>query len=420
MIASIQTLACIPARDIDNDGYSDGSTQAKCTRPTNYKLASELTATSGDCNDTDPNIRPNATEICDGIDNDCDGQVDEGFTDTDNDGQANCVDTDDDNDGVSDVTDNCPLVANANQANSDNEAMGNACDPDDDNDNVADEQDCDPLNAAVWQSATLYRDADGDGYTSGNGEVKCYGAALPAGWLAAKSSQNDCNDNDPAISPVAVEVCGNKVDDNCNTVVDENTCYACKNGNNLTTTNITSASAQCNWGATANPMQWQLQYKTTKPGSKWVDVFFTGNIRTVKITGLLSKQGYNWHIRAKCSNIWTSYSGTMSFITLGGTGALSLSNIQEANAESINAKASTITLHPNPTNGRFVLRLNVEEKINAKAEIQLIDITGKTVHSENGVMYNGALQKTITVSSSLAKGMYMVRIVVNNKPIRLH
>jgi hypothetical protein len=37
------------------------------------------------------------------------------------------------------------------------------------------------------------------------------------------------------------------------------------------------------------------------------------------------------------------------------------------------------------------------------------------VHSENGVMYNGALQKTITVSSSLAKGIYMVRIVVNNK-----
>ena len=35
--------------------------------------------------------------------------------------------------------------------------------------------------------------------------------------------------------------------------------------------------------------------------------------------------------------------------------------------------------------------------------------------SENSVMYNGALQKTIAVSSTLAKGMYMVRIVVNNK-----
>ena len=62
-----------------------------------------------------------------------------------------------------------------------------------------------------------------------------------------------------------------------------------------------------------------------------------------------------------------------------------------------------------------MVELDLAEKINTKAEIQLIDITGKTVHSENAVIYNGALQKTITVSSTLAKGMYLVRIVVNNK-----
>ena len=44
-----------------------------------------------------------ATEICDGIDNDLDGDIDEGFTDTDSDGIADCVDPDDDNDGFSDA-----------------------------------------------------------------------------------------------------------------------------------------------------------------------------------------------------------------------------------------------------------------------------------------------------------------------------
>ncbi|MEU4604538.1 PxKF domain-containing protein [Kribbella sp. NPDC023972] len=38
------------------------------------------------------------------------------------------VDTDADDDGVPDASDNCPAVANANQANADGDALGNACD----------------------------------------------------------------------------------------------------------------------------------------------------------------------------------------------------------------------------------------------------------------------------------------------------
>ena len=38
-------------------------------------------------------INPGATEICDGQDNNCDGNVDEGFPDSDGDGLADCVDS---------------------------------------------------------------------------------------------------------------------------------------------------------------------------------------------------------------------------------------------------------------------------------------------------------------------------------------
>jgi hypothetical protein len=48
-------------------------------------------------------------EVCDGLDNDCNAVVDEGFLDTDMDLTADCVDPDDDNDGVDDGMDCAPL-----------------------------------------------------------------------------------------------------------------------------------------------------------------------------------------------------------------------------------------------------------------------------------------------------------------------
>ncbi len=50
-----------------------------------------------------------AEEICDGLDNNCDGAADEGFLDSDDDGQPDCLDEDDDNDGDLDGDDCAPL-----------------------------------------------------------------------------------------------------------------------------------------------------------------------------------------------------------------------------------------------------------------------------------------------------------------------
>lgn len=64
--------------DADGDGYG-GSVVVNGTRPANGYLLSELSGNgTDDCNDSDPAINPDGTEICDGQDNNCDGQIDEG------------------------------------------------------------------------------------------------------------------------------------------------------------------------------------------------------------------------------------------------------------------------------------------------------------------------------------------------------
>ncbi len=69
----------------------------------------------------------NPETACDGIDQNCDGVADDGLPDRDGDAIADCVDVDWDNDSVADETDNCPTVANQDQADGDEDGIGNAC-----------------------------------------------------------------------------------------------------------------------------------------------------------------------------------------------------------------------------------------------------------------------------------------------------
>ena len=60
--------------DIDSDGYGNANTSLDtCAMPTGYVLDNT------DCDDTDAAVNPGATEVCDGIDNDCNGTIDDGL-----------------------------------------------------------------------------------------------------------------------------------------------------------------------------------------------------------------------------------------------------------------------------------------------------------------------------------------------------
>jgi len=175
----------------------------------------------GDCNDGDANVHPGATEVCNGVDDDCDGSTDEGVTttyyqDADTDGYGNAGATTEacsaPSGYVSDSTDCDDADAGVNPGASE------SCNGvDDDCDGSTDEE-----NATGC--TTYYYDSDGDGYGTGGPTLagltptsRCLCA--PSGnWRAEQGG--DCDDGNASIYPGATEIC-NEADDDCNGSTDE-------------------------------------------------------------------------------------------------------------------------------------------------------------------------------------------------------
>ena len=180
----------VPNTELDAD--ADG--YVGCASPTADHVAAPLGG--GDCDDADDTVFPDAVERCDSIDQDCDGEVDEDF-DGDADGFADALEPE------------CEALATDpldcdDSDDAVNPAALEAC-------NFADD-DCD---GAIDEDFDL----DGDGVSSCGG---------------------DCDDADPGAFPGNFEDCGNGVDDNCDGNIDEDV--------DLDGDGVTTCGGDCNDG----------------------------------------------------------------------------------------------------------------------------------------------------------------------------
>jgi hypothetical protein len=246
----------LPWRDLDGDGVTDLVVGAPGARPTDvddsvapwpgamfgiYSSHIEDTDSDGaaaliDCDDTDPDVGPDADEVCGGGDEDCDGTTDEEgaegeqlwYVDGDGDGfgdpatgvlgcavpgtvadAGDCDDVRPDvHPGAEEACDgvdtDCDGVVLPDESDGDSDGFLGCADCDDTRADVhpavPSESACDGVDEDCDGRTDEDFDADGDGFLAGEG---CTGDFL------------DCDDTNAAVNPVALERPSNGLDDDC-------------------------------------------------------------------------------------------------------------------------------------------------------------------------------------------------------------
>ena len=199
--------------DVDQDGFgmSPSDPVYSCEQPEGYSKF------EGDCDDFDPQVNPDADEVCNGHDDDCDGLVD----DEDDDLTEPATfyrDADGDGYGKSDViAEGCLPPSDYGSTSGDCNDANSTVHPNADEICDGVDQDCDSdIDEDAIDASTWGLDADGDGFGDEASETEAC-EAPGTEWVG---NATDCDDDDVGVNPGASETC-DEVDEDCDGDVDE-------------------------------------------------------------------------------------------------------------------------------------------------------------------------------------------------------
>ncbi len=195
--------------DADGDGYGDyeATSTLACKSPDTGYADNNL-----DCNDSDENINPDASESCNGYDDNCNGGIDEGVK------TIFYLDSDYDTYGdLNATTSACTVPDNYVENSDDCDDLDATINPDADEicrDDI--DNNCNGNDDELCATTTYYADLDSDGY--GNPALYVSSTTQPEGYVL---DNTDCNDDHDFMNPGLDEICGDGIDNNCNGNDDE-------------------------------------------------------------------------------------------------------------------------------------------------------------------------------------------------------
>ena len=429
--------------DADGDGYGDaGSTTSACSAPEGY------VADNTDCNDGDASVNPGATEVCNGVDDNCDGNIDEGvettfYADADGDGYGDAgssVSACSAPEGyVGDNTDCNDADAAVNPG------MTEVCNGVDDN--------CDG-NIDEGVTTTSYNDADLDGF--GDAGMSNTGCTIPEGYIL---DNTDCNDASASIYPGAIEVCGNGIDDDCDGAIDVFSTIAALGSTTICSgqsVTMESTAAGSGYG-----YQWKrngsiiagatsASYAATLAGNYTLYIYkpycynesasIIVSVLPVPSAVVAAPDGldicalpslklkanvgagltYQWYMDGNAIGGATS---SIYFATAVGDYYVVVTNASGCSTQSATvtvfsgcrfgeeAAQAKMQVNPNPSNGNITIVGTFGTSVSNEATITVMNIAGERVAEFGTTIINGVINETISIPN--VAGVYMITVVVD-------
>ncbi len=372
--------------DVDGDTYGDlASTTLACLTPAGYVL------NSTDCNDGNSTINPGATEICNGIDDNCDGTIDEGvettfYADADGDSYGDAAST----------TLACSVPVGY----------------------VTDNTDCNDTNTAVNPGATEICNGIDDNCDGNTDDNVIEAAITPAGPTSfCKGGNVTLNANSGVGYTYQWKRNGNII------AAATNAFYATNKAGSYTVsvtipggcsdesaiTNITVLS-------TPNPIVTNLIGTTNLCGLTSIKLKVNGG------AGL----SYQWHRNGTpiigATNITyfvTTVGNYFVVVTNTATGCSKNSAhtiiTNSCKETDVVSNKEGMQIYPNPTSSTFNVDLTITNATENTATIIVYNMIGEVVYQNTASVIDNNMQAQVSLDNVVSGGMYIVKVIAGNK-----